>query len=161
MMKNRWISGTVAVLAGMALNFFGDWLTGGHIENFQGIATFTPAWAADVFLVPFMVGLLVAKIFGKHAKWLACLPPLIVRSLTYVYLYLDNYYGNPNADFYLNLHLHYWGLCVILAVESANLAAIIGEVMVKVYHRKDEDGKLRTIARTTPGKSATPEAAEP
>ncbi len=147
MMKNRWISGTVAVLAGMALNFFGDWVTGGHIESFRGIETFTLGWAADIFLVPFMVGLLVAWIFGKHAKWLACLPPLLVRSLTYLYLYLAHFSSNPNADFYLNLHLHYWGLCVILAVESANLAAILGEVLVKVYHRKGEDGKLRTIER--------------
>ncbi len=155
-LTNRWIAGTVAVLAGMALNFFGDWLTGGHIETFRGIETFTIGWAADVFLVPFMVGLLVARIFGRHAKWLACLPPLFVRSLTYVYLYFVHYSSNPNADFYLNLHLHYWGLCVILAVESANLAAILGEVLVKVYHRKDEDGKLRTIERVPKTDAAKP-----
>ncbi len=134
-MHNRWFLGSAALVAGMALNFLGDWLTGGQIETFRGIETFNIGWAADVFLVPFMVGLLVAKIFGKHAKWLACLPPLFVRSLSYVYLYFEHYASNPNVDFYLNLHLHYWGLCVILAVESANLGAILGEVLVGVYGR--------------------------
>ncbi len=130
------------MLAGMAFNFLGDWLTGGRIETFRGIETFNIGWVADVFLVPFMVGLLVAKIFGRHAKWLACLPPLFVRSLSYIYLYFEHYAGDPNADFYLNLHLHYWGLCVILAVESANLCAILGEVLVGVYGRKNAGSKM-------------------
>jgi hypothetical protein len=71
-MNQRIIKGTVAVLAGMALNFLGDWLLDARIEIFKGIATFNVSWIMDVFLVPFMVGLLVARIFGKHAKWLAC-----------------------------------------------------------------------------------------
>ncbi len=140
-MSNRWGLGIAAVLAGMAFNFLGDWLTGGRIEIFRGIETFTIGWAADIFLVPFMVGLLVAKIFGKHAKWLAILPPLFVRALSYLYLYFSYYSKDPNADFSLNLHLHYWALCVILAVESANLGAILGEVLVGVYGRKNTVNK--------------------
>jgi hypothetical protein len=130
-MNQTIIKGTVAVLAGMALNFLGDWLLDARIEIFKGLATFNVSWILDVFLVPFMVGLLVARIFGKHAKWLACLPPLFVRCLSYLYLY----YLSHSHDFFFNLHLHYWGLCVILAVESANIGGIIGEVLMHVYHR--------------------------
>lgn len=134
-MNPRLISGIVAVLAGMALNFFGDWLLGVRIEVFKGIATFNFLWMVDIFLVPFLVGLLVARIFGKHAKWLACLPPLFVCSLSYLYLY----FSNPGIDFFFDLHLHYWGLCVILAVESANIGGILGEVFMRVYHRKNTE----------------------
>jgi len=134
-MNHRVVNGAVAVLAGMALNFLGDWALGVKIEVFQGIYTFTFPWMLDVFLVPFMVGLLVAKIFGKHAKWLACLPPLFVRFLSYLYLY---YSSDQSHDFFFNFHLHYWGLCVILAVESANFGAILGEVLVGVYRAKSE-----------------------
>lgn len=128
-MKQKIVRGIVAVLAAMALNLAGDWALGVKIEVFRGIETFTPSWVADVFVVPFLTGLLVAKIFGKHAKWLACLPPLLVRFPSYLYLY----YLDHSHDFFFNFHLHYWGLCVILAVESANFGAILGEVLVGVY----------------------------
>ena len=71
---------------------------------------------------------------GVHVapEYAACLPPLFVRCLSYLYLY----YLSHSHDFFFNLHLHYWGLCVILAVESANIGGIIGEVLMHVYHRK-------------------------
>lgn len=141
-MKQRWITGTIAVLLGMALNFFGDWLLGVRIEIFNGINTFTFPWMLDIFLVPFIVGLVVARIFGKHSKWLACLPPLFVRGLSYAYLY----YSDPNGDFFLRLHLHYWGPCVILAVEAANIGGILGEVYMGAYHRRRRDGSKVTVS---------------
>ncbi len=134
-MNSRYVSGIVAVLAGVALNFFGDWLLGVRIEIFSGISTFSFAWMVDIFLVPFIVGLVVARIFGKGSKWLACLPPLFVRSLSYAYLY----HSDPQGDFFLKLHLHYWGPCVILAVEAANIGGILGEVLMGVY-RRDKGG---------------------
>ncbi len=139
-MNDRMVKGAVAALAGMALNFAGDWLLGAKIEVFRGIETFTFPWMLDVFLVPFLVGLLVAKIFGRHAKWLAIVPPMLVRFLSYLYLY----FSDPSKDFFYNFHLHYWGLCVILVVESANIGAIIGEVLVGVYGR----GKMRRVKDT-------------
>lgn len=36
-MNQRLVTGTVAVLAGMAFNFLGDWLLGARIEIFRGI----------------------------------------------------------------------------------------------------------------------------
>jgi len=122
-----------AVFAGMAVNVAGDAILGVRIENFQGMATFSPAWVADVFMVNFIVGLVVARIFGRHAKWLAIVPPFLVRCLSYVYLY---FFQNHHGDFFLQLHLHYWGPTVILAVECANIGGILGEVLMGVYTRK-------------------------
>jgi peptidoglycan/LPS O-acetylase OafA/YrhL len=134
-MNYLYVRGVVAVVAGMLLNFAGDWLLGAHIEIFKGIATFSFSWILDIFVLPFLVGMLVAKIYGhKGGKWLACLPPLIVRSLTYCYMYL--YVFNDGHDFYFNLNLYYWGPCVILVVEASNFGGIIQEVLVGSYTRK-------------------------
>ncbi len=136
-MNQRVINGVTALLVGIALNYLGDRLLGVRIETFSGISTFTFPWMLDVFFVPFVVGLAVAWIFGKHAKWLACLPPLFLRGFFYVYVTLfDN--PHPYVDFFFEIPLGYWGLCVILAVESANIGAILGEVMMGTYGRKDE-----------------------
>ena len=129
-MRSRYASGLIAVLVGMALNIIGDLALGVRIEHFSGLATFTIWWMLDIFLVPFIVGLAVARMFGNGSKWLACLPPILVRGLSYLY------YSDSKGDFFLDLHLFYWGPCVILAVESANFGAILGEVLVGVYGRQ-------------------------
>ncbi|MDE1981122.1 MAG: hypothetical protein KGJ15_01445 [Betaproteobacteria bacterium] len=128
------IRGILAVFVGMAFNALGDWLLGVKIEVFRGIATFTFPWMVDVFLVPFLTGMVVARVYGKKGgKWLACLPPLVVRAASYAKLY---YLDHAPGDFFYSLHLHYWGPCVILAVESANLGGILSEVLVGAYSRK-------------------------
>lgn len=134
-MKQGYIRGTVAVLAGMAINFFGDWLLGAKVDIFRGLATFTFPWMLDVFLVPFIAGLAVAKIYGsKGGKWLACLPPLFVRCLSYTWMYL--FVFHDGKDFFFHLNLYYWGPCVILVVEAANFGGILGEVLIGAYRRQ-------------------------
>ncbi len=120
------------MLIGMSLNHFGDRLLGVKIELFSGLSTFSFAWILDVFFVPFLVGLVVAWIFGWGAKWLCYFPPLIVRCLSYAeILYVS---GTPHGST-LN-PLGWWGFYVILAMESAGIGGIIGEVMIKkVYGR--------------------------
>lgn len=134
-MKQRYIMGMVALLIGMSLNHLGDRLLGVKIELFSGLATFSFAWALDVFFVPFLVGLVVAWIFGMGAKWLCYFPPLIVRCLSYAeILYLS---GTPHGSI-LN-PLGWWGFFVILAMESAGIGGIVGEVMIKnVYGRSSK-----------------------
>jgi hypothetical protein len=134
-MNQRYTMGLVALLIGMSLNHLGDRLLGVKIELFSGLATFSFAWALDVFLVPFLVGLVVAWIFGMGAKWLCYFPPLIVRSLSYVeILYFS---GTPHGSI-LN-PLGWWGFFVILAMESAGIGGIVGEVMIKnVYGRSEK-----------------------
>jgi hypothetical protein len=131
-MKNRYVSGLVALLVGMALNFLGDRLLGVKIELFSGLSTFSFAWILDVFFVPFLVGMAVTRIFGMGGKWLCYFPPLIVRSLSYAeILYIS---GTPHGS---NLNpMGWWGLYVILAMESAGIGGIVGEVMIKnIYGR--------------------------
>lgn len=128
--------GIIAVMAGMLLNFFGDWITGVNIETFKGISTFTFPWMLDIFLVPFLTGLVVAKIYrGREGKYLACLPPLFVRCLTYLYMF--TYIYNDGTDFNYHLNLYYWGPCVILVVEASNFGAIIGEVLAGAYRARE------------------------
>ncbi len=131
-MNQRYVTGLVALLAGMALNYFGDRLLGVKIELFSGLSTFSFAWILDVFFVPFLVGLLVAWIFGKGAKWLCYFPPLIVRCISYAEIaYIT---GTPHGS---NLNpMGWWGFYVILAMEAAGIGGIIGEVLIKnVYGR--------------------------
>jgi hypothetical protein len=134
-MKQRYVMGMVALLIGMSLNHLGDRLLGVKLELFSGLSTFSFAWALDVFFVPFLVGLVVAWIFGMGAKWLCYFPPLIVRCLSYAeILYLS---GTPHGS---NLNpLGWWGFFVILAMESAGIGGIVGEVMIKnVYGRSNK-----------------------
>ncbi len=131
-MKQRYITGLVALLAGMALNHLGDRLLGVKIELFSGLSTFSFAWALDIFVVPFFVGLLVSWIFGMGGKWLCYFPPLIVRCISYAEIVYIT--GTPHGSI---LHpLGWWGFYVILAMEAAGIGGIIGEVMIKnVYGR--------------------------
>jgi hypothetical protein len=131
------LKATAAMLVGTVLIVIGDWLLGNPIEIFQGMDTFTLPWALDIFLVPFIAGWVVAKMYGeKGGKWLACVPPLLVRFGAVYYLYLTN--PEWNADLSYHMHLHYWGLCVILAVEAANIGGILGEFKLSTYIRNDE-----------------------
>lgn len=142
-MQPTYQRGIIAVGAGMAFNFLGDWVTGANIETFRGIATFTLPWMLDVFVVPFLSGLIVAKIYrARGAKYLACLPPLLVRCLTYSYMYFFTFHDGK--DFFFHLNLYYWGPAVILVVEAANFGAILGEVLTRAYHPKAPQPALQS-----------------
>jgi hypothetical protein len=140
-MKRRFFLGLVALVAGMGLNYLGDRLLGVRIELYSGLATFSFAWILDVFFVPFLVGLLVSWIFGMGGKWLCYFPPLIVRSLSYAEIMYVS--GTPHGS---NLNpMGWWGLYVILAMESSAIGGILGEVMKKnVYGRSKLAGAVDT-----------------
>lgn len=131
-MNQKFTNGVIALMSGMFLNHLGDRLLGVQIELFSGLSTFSLAWVVDLFFVPFLVGLLVARIFGSGSRWLCYFPPLIVRCLSYAnILYVA---GIPQGSI-LN-PMGWWGLYVILAMESSAFGGIIGEVMIKhVYGR--------------------------
>lgn len=146
-MKRFYPKETAVILAGSVLVFCGDFMLGVRVEFFRGMATFTPYWILDIFLVPFIAGYVVAKLYGeKGGKWLACAPPLIVRGLNVLYLYITN--PQWHADLFFHLHLHYWALCVILAVEAANIGGILGEFRLSAYIRNDE--KMRREDKAGP-----------
>jgi hypothetical protein len=143
-MNQRYLSGFLALIAGVALNYLGDHLLGVKLELYYGLSTFSFAWVLDIFFLPFLVGLLVAWILGRGAKWLSYFPPLIVRCISYAEIaYMS---GAPHGSS-LN-PLGWWGFYVILAMESAGIGGILGEVLIKnVYGRSTS---ITSTAETAP-----------
>jgi hypothetical protein len=137
MKRARYGLGTMALLAGCLVNYLGDRLLGVQIEIFSGLDTFSFAWIVDMFVVPFIVGLVVAIIFGLGGKWLCYFPPLIVRCINYALLYYGVVSPIP-ADGSLT-PLGWWGLFVILVMEAAAFGGITGEVIMKgTYGRRQQ-----------------------
>ena len=134
-MNQRLFAGILALTAGVLLNFIGDKLLGVKIELFSGLSTFSFAWILDVFFLPFLVGLLIAWIYGRGAKWLSYFPPLIVRCISYAYIAYGA--GAPHGS---NLNpMGWWGFYVILAMESSGIGGILGEVLIKNVYGRSTD----------------------
>jgi len=139
--SQRLYRGAAALLLGSAFNHFGDRILGVTIEAFSGgIGYFSPSWVLDLFLVPFLAGGLVSLIFGFGGKWLSCLPPLIVRTVSY--LAIANHLTGIPAGSSL-MPVGWWGFYLILAIEAAAIGGVIGEVVIK-----------RTYGRSAPQKAA-------
>ena len=151
--STRFLKGVVALLMGCALNYFGDQVLGAQIELYRGIKGFGPLWAADVFILPFFVGLLVSAIFGMGGKWLSYLPPLIVRSISY---YEFMYHTSSIPAGASLAPMGWWGFFVILAIEASAFGGIMGEIMMKgTYGRSPR----HSIYKESPGKKESdPEA---
>lgn len=143
----RFLKGAVALLLACLVNRWGDQLLGVQLELYRGIQGFGGMWMLDVFILPFLVGLLVAAIFGFGAKWLSYFPPLIVRGYSYYeFLYQINAIP-PGAAL---APMGWWGFFVILAVEASAFGGIMGEIMIKatygrsprhkIYKEKDSGG---------------------
>jgi hypothetical protein len=140
-MKPRYALGAAALMIGSAVNYFGDRLLGVKIELYRGLMDkFSLASMADVFLVPFIVGLLVAWIFGQGGKWLCYFPPIIVRTVSYVSIYA----GGVVPEGSRLIPIGWWGFFVILAVEASAIGGVLGEVMIKrTYGRSPKGGPMR------------------
>lgn len=139
-MKPRYALGAAALMIGSALNYFGDRLLGVKMELFRGLSTFSAAWTVDVFVVPFIVGIVVAVIFGRGGKWLCYFPPIIVRAVSYASISLTH---DIPPDTRL-IPLGWWCFFVILVVEASAIGGVLGEVMIKrTYGRSPGGGPMR------------------
>lgn len=132
-MKPRYALGSAALMIGSAVNYFGDRLLGIKMELWHGFSGLTSAilWL-DVFVVPFVAGLVVAWIFGQGGKWLCYFPPFFVRCISYAQISL---LGPIPAGSSL-IPLGWWGFFVILAIEGAAFGGILGEVFIKRIYRR-------------------------
>lgn len=139
--SQRLYRGAAAVLLGAAFNHFADRILGVRIEAFSGgLGYFSPLWVVDLFFVPFLVGVLVSLIYGFGGKWLSYIPSLLVRTVSY-FAIANHLIGiAPGSSL---MPLGWWGLYVILAIESAAVGGVIGEVVIK-----------RTYGRSAPRKDA-------
>ena len=131
-------------MIGSAVNYFGDRLLGVQMELWQGFSGLTSAvlWI-DVFIVPFIAGIVVAWVFGQGGKWLCYFPPFIVRCVSYAHL---RYLGEIPAGTTL-IPLGWWGFFVILAIEGAAFGGIMGEVFVKKIYKRSAQAKLASSAQ--------------
>lgn len=137
MKKPRYLLGTIAILVGCIINYVGDHLIGVRVELYYGITeTFGPAWFSQIFLLPVLVGYSVSYVYGLGGKWLCYFPPLIVR--TFAYFETMFFLGDtPGASL---MPAGWWGFFVILAVESAVIGGVLGEVLIKrIYGRTPKD----------------------
>lgn len=135
--------GVAAILLASVFNHFCDRILGVRIEAFSGgIGYFSPLWVLDLFLVPFIAGIIVSVIYGFGGKWLSCVPPLIVRCVSYVGI---AQHWIPIAPGSKLMPLGWWGFFAILAMEAAIGGGVIGEVVIK-----------RTYGRSTPNKVIEP-----
>lgn len=133
------------MLIGTALIYLGDRVLGVKMELFSGLSTYNLAWVLDVFFVPFIVGMVVAWIYGSEAHhsgkafrftqglsiiiWVAYLPPLIVRSISYADIQYVT--GTPEGSSLMPFGL--WALFVGATMFFAATGEIIGEVIIKAY----------------------------
>ena len=132
--------GAAAILLATAFNHFCDRVLGIRIEAFTGgIGYFSPLWVLDLFLVPFVAGVIVSVIYGFGGKWLSWIPSLIVRCVSYFGIAYQLIPVAPGSSL---MPLGWWGFFVILAMEAAAFGGVIGEVAIK-----------RTYGRSTPKKA--------
>ena len=143
--KARFNKGLAAVMVGSAVNHFGDRLLGVKIEIFHGIQTFSLMWMLDVFVLPFLVGMLVAVMFGLGGKWLCYFPPLIVRIIGY--LEVSHVTGVSHGEHLLPLG--WWGFFVLLVMEASAFGGVMGEIWVKsTYGRRPKQMVYKESADT-------------
>lgn len=150
MRKPRYLLGTIAILVGCIINYVGDHLIGVRVELYYGITeTFSPAWFSQIFLLPVLVGYSVSYVYGLGGKWLCYFPPLIVR--TFAYVETMYFIGEvPGASL---MPAGWWGFFVILAVESAVIGGVLGEVLIKrIYGRSVKQAGLVDTANEEPSK---------
>jgi len=154
MTRQRFITGLLALMVGCLVNYVGDKLIGVRLELFWGLKTFNIFWFLQLFVLPVFVGMSVSMVFGLGGKWLCYFPPLIVRCISYVemkYL-LEIPHGAALMPF------GWYVFYVILAVESAAIGGVLGEIMVKrIYGRTDpETAKKQLIQPDKKMKSPPP-----
>lgn len=135
-MNNRLMAifmGSLAIGAGVLVNYAGDKLLGIRLELFWGVGTFSPIWVLDLFLVPFIAGAVVSLVYGLGGKLLCYFVPIIVRGISYIQMM--NYEELPEGV--TLLPFWYWILVLIVAIEAAAFGGAFGEIVVKkTYGRR-------------------------
>ena len=123
----NWVPFFIAMTVGCAVNYLGDWLIGIRIELFWGLETFNFLWFIQLFILPVFAGIAVSMVYGLGGKWIAILPPLLVRYAAYYET--QHVIGIPHgADL---MPLGWWGFFVILAMETCMIGGVIGELANK------------------------------
>ena len=158
MIAQRLATGALALMVGCLVNYAGDKLIGIRIELFWGLQTFNFLWFLQLFILPIFVGMSVSFFFGLGGKWLCYIPPLIVRSIAYYET--QNIIGVPDGASLMPMG--WWGFFVIIAIESAAIGGVAGEIMIKrIYGRiSKEEAERHSIQPSNEDKSSGKESNE-
>lgn len=152
-MNNRLMTifmGSLAIGAGVLVNYFGDKLLGVRLELFWGVGTFRPIWVLDLFVVPFIAGAVVSLVYGLGGKLLCYFVPIIVRGISYIQMM--NYEGLPEGV--TLLPFWYWILVLIVAIEAAAFGGAFGEIVVKkTYGRRPKHLLHKRATGSSPARS--------
>lgn len=150
------IMGAVAIAAGVVVNYLGDRLLhftspppGLRLEVLQHnvVETFSPLWVLDLFLVPFIAGIVVSLVYGLGGKLLCYFVPIIVRS--YSYYEMMNF--ERLSEFGTILPIPYWILVLIVAIEAAAFGGVFGEIIVKkTYGRRPSHLLYKQTSKNSP-----------
>lgn len=127
----------IAVMAGAAVVHFGDRLVGVRLELYYGVSTFDPLWVLDLFLIPFLAGIIVSLVYGLGGKILAHFSPVLVRVISF--LELNNAVLPDGVSI---LPLGYWLLIVVVAAEFASIGGVVGEIIVKKTYGRTANKSL-------------------
>ena len=142
MNTRRLTTGILALMVGCLVNYIGDRIIGVRVELYWGLNTFNFLWFLQIFIWPVFVGLSVSAVFGLGGKWLCYFPPFIVRSIAYWESL--NIIGVPQGA--QLMPVGWWIFFVILAVESAAIGGVLGEILIKrVYGRTDPEGAKKEL----------------
>ncbi len=126
---------TMALAAASVVIFVGNQVLDVSMDIFYGVSTFNPRWITNLFLVPFIAGIVVSLIYGLGGKIIAHLAPLPV--MLFNYLSLDKALLPEGV---VQLPIYYWLLVVIVAMEFAGIGGVVGEILIKkTYGRRPKE----------------------
>ncbi len=140
----------IAITAGAAAMYALNFIFGVRMELFGDLTSyFHPSLFIGLVFTPFVAGVIVSLIYGLGGKVLCYFPALIV----YLHQYFSTVAGTSAIpDDMRLLPIGYMGFIIIVAIESAAVGGILGEVWVKkTYGRlprhlvyKDEPDSLKS-----------------
>jgi len=127
-MKDKTVRIIVSLGIGCAMIHFGGRLLHVRPELFWGLSTYSLAWIATIFVLPFLTGWVIGWVFGMGGKILAHFPPLIVHSIGYLQA-VFSIGGVPHGA--QLMPLGWWGLYVLLTMEFCAFGAFFGEFQLQ------------------------------
>ena len=148
---------SLAVVVGAAVVYLGDRLLGVRLEYYFGVETFSPAWTLDLFVVPFIAGIIVSLIYGLGGKILAHISPVLIR----IYSFYELSHGLTPPDGVTALPLSFWLLIVVVSAEFAAFGGVVGEIIIKrtygrtankaLLHKKYQNKKIIPATKKSAG----------
>lgn len=132
----HYLRASAVVFIGCLLIFAGIRLLGVQIELYRGIHLIDGSWITAIYLLPFLVGGLMVRLFGAGGSWLCWIPPMIVEGIAYI----DTAYISGVPEDAQLIPVGYWVYYVVLMVGDA----AIGGFAYQIFKNYKEYSKKRS-----------------